>query len=61
MMWHPILVILVFSSGTHALPQFEAYWESQESYLYNEDELHNPWYIDLGKAVVTVVTWMNAI
>ena len=58
-MWQVILILL--ASSTTALPQFEAYWESQESYLFNEDEQHNPWYIDLGKAVVTVVTWMNAI
>jgi len=31
-----------------ALPQFEVYWESQYSYDNNNDEQHNPWYIDLG-------------
>jgi len=30
------------------LPRFNAYWESQLSYLYNDDELDNPWHIDLG-------------
>ena len=45
-MWQVILILLF--SGTNALPQFEAYRESQESYLYNEDELNNTWYIDLG-------------
>jgi len=29
-------------------PRFTAYWESQLSYLYNDDELNNPWHIDLG-------------
>ena len=60
-MWILTLGVLGLTSLGHPLPQFEAYWESQESYLFNEDEQHNPWYIDLGKAVVTVVTWMNAI
>jgi len=30
------------------LPWFSVYWESQDSYMYNDDEQHNPWYIDLG-------------
>jgi len=42
------LGVLSLAVGGHTLPQFEAYWESQYSYLYNEDESHNPWYIDLG-------------
>ena len=31
----------------YSLPRFEVYWESQNSFLYNDDEQHNPWYIDL--------------
>ena len=30
-----------------SLPRFEVYWESRDSYSYNDDENHNPWYIDL--------------
>jgi len=30
------------------VPKFEVYWESELSYAYNDDEQHNPWYIDLG-------------
>ena len=39
------MVILAISNG---LPRFEVYWESQGSFLYNDDEQHNPWYIDLA-------------
>ena len=30
------------------MPRFEANWKSEAIFLYNDDELHNPWYIDLG-------------
>merc|ERR1719348_1760538 len=44
----PLLLVLLAPSLALALPGFEVYWESQESYSYNDDESHNPWYIDLG-------------
>ena len=49
--WFIPLTTLSWAVACHGYnpPQFEVYWESRESYLYNEDELHNPWYIDLGK------------
>ena len=37
-----------FVTSVSPVPQFEVYWESQESYLNNQDESHNPWFIDLG-------------
>merc|ERR1711892_359559 len=45
-----IFLLLALSKGlaTTQLPRFQAYWESQLSYLYNDDELSNPWHIDLG-------------
>merc|ERR1711892_720468 len=45
-----IFLSLALSKGlaTTQLPRFQAYWESQLSYLYNDDELNNPWHIDLG-------------
>ena len=46
-MLSPLLLSLLASSCL-AVPRFEAYWESEASFLYNDDELHNPWYIDLG-------------
>ena len=46
-MLSPLLLSLLASSYL-AVPRFEAYWESEASFLYNDDELHNPWYIDLG-------------
>jgi len=39
-----LLLLLV---PAYSLPQFEAYWESQESWSELED-LTNPWFIDLG-------------
>ena len=36
-------------SSVTQLPHFNTYWESQLSYLYNDDELNNPWHIDLGR------------
>ena len=47
-----IFLLLALSKGlaTTQLPRFQAYWESQLSYLYNDDELSNPWHIDLGKS-----------
>merc|ERR1719450_636027 len=44
----PLLLWLLGPGLVLALPGFEVYWESQDSYSYNDDELHNPWYIDLG-------------
>ena len=48
-MWKVFLNIIFFTSECSSLIQFEAYWESLDSFLYNDDELHNPWYIDLGE------------
>merc|ERR1719430_3075067 len=42
-----LLYILAALSNSYSLPRFEVYWESQFSYNYNDDESHNPWYIDL--------------
>merc|ERR1719367_2292662 len=44
----PLLLVLLAPGLALALPGFEVYWESQDSYSYNDDESHNPWYIDLG-------------
>merc|ERR1719450_318850 len=44
----PLLLWILAPGLALALPGFEVYWESQESYSYNDDKLHNPWYIDLG-------------
>ena len=43
-----LLLLSLLASSCLAVPRFEAYWESEASFLYNDDELHNPWYIDLG-------------
>ena len=32
--------------------RLEAFWDSDYSWLYNDDEIHNPWYIDLGNTVL---------
>ena len=42
------LLLCLLAGQSFTFPRFEVYWESQASYMYNEDELHNPWYIDLG-------------
>jgi len=42
LLFQPLLI------AANQLPRFQAYWESQLSYLYNDDELNNPWHIDLG-------------
>jgi len=42
------LILSLACSCANNLPIFQAYWESQLSYLYNDDELNNPWHIDLG-------------
>ena len=43
------LILTLGLASSIELPRFQTYWESQLSYLYNEDELNNPWHIDLGK------------
>jgi len=47
-----LLYILAALSNSYSLPRFEVYWESQFSYKYNDDEAHNPWYIDLDAIAV---------
>ena len=42
------MLLCLLAGQSFTFPRFEVYWESQASYMYNEDELHNPWYIDLG-------------
>ena len=44
-----LLICPTVQSSMESLPRFQAYWESELSYLYNDDELNNPWHIDLGK------------
>ena len=46
-----LLICLTKGSTTESLPRFQAYWESELSYLYNDDELNNPWHIDLGESL----------
>merc|ERR1712098_969581 len=43
-----LLTIVTLITVVTPLPWFSVYWESQDSYMYNDDEQHNPWYIDLG-------------
>jgi len=35
-------------SAREPIQLFQAYWESELSYLFNDDEINNPWHIDLG-------------
>ena len=50
------LIFLIFFlaslNTSFSLPRFEVYWESQFSYDYNDDEAHNPWFIDLDAVAV---------
>jgi len=46
------IILLATSHVSLSLPRFEVYWESQFSYAYNDDEQHNPWYIDLDAVAV---------
>merc|ERR1711892_28538 len=56
-----IFLLLALSKGlaTTQLPRFQAYWESQLSYLYNDDELSNPWHIDLGNIDVGPLGYLS--
>ena len=44
-----LLTVVTLITVVTPLPWFSVYWESQDSYMYNDDEQHNPWYIDLGR------------
>jgi len=41
-------LLLLLAGPCLTLPRFEVYWESEDSFLYNDAEFQNPWYIDLG-------------
>ena len=41
-------LLLLLAAPCLSVPRFEVYWESEGSFLYNDDEFPNPWYIDLG-------------
>ena len=47
-----LLFFLASLNTSSNLPRFEVYWESQFSYDYNDDEAHNPWFIDLDAVAV---------